>query len=183
MENYNKGMASFTSRASRVTESQVREADGTRVQEGDINDEMKRNLQVMQAMYEKLLKGLKEASQDRFSKLERAINRIDGHLGRIADKVLNRNIESSKDSLNLGSAMAILRSGRIVNNGRNEEITGERNNSPRERNDEKKGIPVQEDIEGGRIQISDEIETLNANPSNNKPPSPSLPKVPYPGRT
>ncbi|KAI9197006.1 hypothetical protein LWI28_028949 [Acer negundo] len=153
MENFNKGMASFTSRASRVTESQV-----------------------MQATYEKLLNRFMEASQDRFSKLEKAVNIIDGHLVRIADKLLSGKIGSSRDLLNLGSARAILRSGRIVDNGRNEEIVGEINNSPRERKDKEKWIPVQEDIEGGRIQIPDELETLNANPSNNKLPNPGVPK-------
>ncbi|KAI9157276.1 hypothetical protein LWI28_019684 [Acer negundo] len=83
MEIFNKGMASFTLRASRVPQSQVREADGTRVQEGDIEDDMKRNLQAMQATYEKLLNGFMEASQGRFSKLEKAINRIDGHWGEL----------------------------------------------------------------------------------------------------
>ncbi|KAI9153369.1 hypothetical protein LWI28_010317 [Acer negundo] len=160
MANFNKGMASFASRASRVTKSHVREAKGTRVQEGDINDEMKSNFQVMQATYEKLLHGFMEASRDRFSKLEKAVNRIDGQLGRIADKLLSRKIESSRDSFNLGSARAILRSGRIMNNGRNEEIAEESNNSPRERKDEKKGIPVLEDIEGGRIQILDKTISM-----------------------
>ncbi|KAI9159748.1 hypothetical protein LWI28_001538 [Acer negundo] len=140
MENFNKGMALFTLRASRVTESQLREAEGMRVQEGVIEDEMKRNLQVIQVTYEKLLNGFVEASQDRFLKLEKAVNIIDGHLGRIADKVLNREIGSSRDSLNLGSARSILRSGRIMNNGRSEEITDKSNNSPRERNNEEKGI-------------------------------------------
>ncbi|KAI9165953.1 hypothetical protein LWI28_023561 [Acer negundo] len=181
MENFNKGMASFTLRASRVTKSQVRDVEGTRVQEGGIEDDMKRNLQVMQATYEKLLNGFMEASQDRFSKLEKAVNKIDRHLGRIMDKVLNREIGSSRDLLNLGSARTILRSGRIMNNGRNGEITGVSNNSPRDRNDEEKGILVQEDIEGGRIQISDKVETSNANPSNNKLPSPGVLKVPCPG--
>ncbi|KAI9194875.1 hypothetical protein LWI28_009852 [Acer negundo] len=156
MANFNKGMSSFTLRASRVMESHVKEAEGTRVQEGDIDNEMKSNLQVMQATYEKLLNGFMEASQDRFSKLEKSVNRIDGHLWRIADKLLSGNIGSSRDSLNLGIPRAILRSGRIVNNGRNEEIAGESNNSPRERKDEEKRIPVQEDIEGGRIQIPNE---------------------------
>ncbi|KAI9173708.1 hypothetical protein LWI28_005170 [Acer negundo] len=179
MVNFNKGMTFFTSR---VTESQVGEAEGTRVQEGDIDDVMKSNLQVMQATYEKLLNGFMEASQDRFSKLEKAVNRIDGHLGRIVNKLLSGKIGSSMDSFNLGSATAILRSGRIMKNGRNEEIMGESNSSPRKRKDEEKGIPVQEDIEGGRIQIPDEVETLNANPCNNKLPNPGVPKVPYLGR-
>ncbi|KAI9190993.1 hypothetical protein LWI28_001906 [Acer negundo] len=56
------------------------------------------------------------------------------------------------------------------------------NNSPRERNDEEKGIPVQEGIEGGRIQILDEVETSTPNPNNNRLPNPSFPKVPYPRR-
>ncbi|KAI9165843.1 hypothetical protein LWI28_021565 [Acer negundo] len=120
MAYFNNGMTSFALRASRVMESQVIEAEGMRFQEGDIEDEMKRNLQVTQAT--------------------------------IADKVLNREIGSSRDSLSL----AILRSGRIVINGRNEEITDERNNSPKERNGEEKRIPVWEGIEGGRIQILDE---------------------------
>ncbi|KAI9176957.1 hypothetical protein LWI28_009203 [Acer negundo] len=142
MVNFNKGMTSFTSRTSRITKSQVREAEGMRVQEEDIKDEMNRNLQVIQATYKKLLNGFMEASQDRFSKLEKAVNRIEGHLGRIEDKVLNREIVSLRDSLNLECARAILRSGRIVNNGRNEEIIDESNNAPRERNDEEKGILV-----------------------------------------
>ncbi|KAI9191354.1 hypothetical protein LWI28_007391 [Acer negundo] len=124
---------------------------------------MKSNLQVMQATYEKLLNGFMEASQDSFSKLEKAVNRIDRideHLGRISDKLLSEKIGSSRDLLNLGSARAILRSGRILNNGRNEEIAGESNNSPRERKNEEKGIPIQEDIEGGRIQILDEMNRL-----------------------
>ncbi|KAI9195795.1 hypothetical protein LWI28_018082 [Acer negundo] len=79
------------------------------------DDEMKSNLQVMQATYEKLLNGFMEASQDRFSKLEKAVNRI-------VDKLLSGNIRSSRDSLNFGSARAILRSGRIVNNGRNKVV-------------------------------------------------------------
>ncbi|KAI9152984.1 hypothetical protein LWI28_004047 [Acer negundo] len=62
MANFNKGITSFTSRALRVTESQVREVEGMRVHERDIKDEMKRNLQVMQSMYERLLNGFMEAS-------------------------------------------------------------------------------------------------------------------------
>ncbi|KAK0571379.1 hypothetical protein LWI29_014896 [Acer saccharum] len=115
--------------------------------------------------------------QDRFSKLEKSINRIEGHIGRIADKVLNGEIKSSRDSLKLGSAIAILRSGRIVNNGRNEETTDESNKSPKERNDEEIGVSVRGNNEGERIQIPDEVETPKADPSNNKLPSPSFPKV------
>ncbi|KAK1591427.1 hypothetical protein Q3G72_007628 [Acer saccharum] len=182
MAKFSKGMASFASRALRVTECQAGKVEGMKVQEGSIEDETKRNLQVAQAAYEKLLNGFMEASQDRFSKLEKSMNRIEGHIGRIADRVLNREFGSSKDSLNLGNARSILRSGRIVNNGRNEEFTNERNTSPRERNDEEKRIPDREDIEDGRIQILDEVESSKTNPINNKPSSPSVPKVPYPRR-
>ncbi|KAK1551261.1 hypothetical protein Q3G72_032997 [Acer saccharum] len=182
MVNFGKGMSSFASRASRVMESQVRKAEGIEVQEEGIEDEMKRNLQATQAAHEKLLNGFMEASQDRFSKLEKSINKIKGHMGRIADRVLNREFGSSKDSLNLGSVRAILRSERIVNNGRNEEVTDESNTSPRKRNDEVKRIPDREDIEDGRIQILDEVEASKMNPINNKPSSPSVPKVPYPRR-
>ncbi|KAK1564659.1 hypothetical protein Q3G72_008247 [Acer saccharum] len=164
-----------------------------KVQEGGIEDEMKRNLQVTQAAYEKLLNGFMEASQDRFmeasqdrfSKLERSINRIERNMGRIVDRVLNREFGSSRDSLNLGSARAILRSGRIVNNGRNEEVTevtDESNTSSRERNDEEKRISDRENIKDGRIQIPDEVEASKMNPINNKLSSPSVPKVPYPRR-
>ncbi|KAK1588755.1 hypothetical protein Q3G72_026701 [Acer saccharum] len=131
-----------------------------KVQEGGIEDEMKRNLQVTQVAYEKLLNGFMEASQYRFSKLEKSIYRIEGHMGRIADRVLNREFGSSKDSLNLGSARAILRHGRIVNNRKNEDVTNESNTSPRERNDEEKRIPDREDIEDGRIQILDEMRKI-----------------------
>ncbi|KAK1568231.1 hypothetical protein Q3G72_021973 [Acer saccharum] len=151
MANFNEGMALFASRASRVMEGQVREAKDMRLQEGDIEDEMKRNLQDTQATYEKLLNGFMETSQDR-------------------------------DSLNLSSSGAILRSGRIVNNGRNEETMDESNKTPRERNDEEKGILVREDTEGGKVKILDVEETPKADPSNNKLPSPSFPRVPYPGR-
>ena len=41
MANFNKGMASFALRASRMMESQVREAEEMKLQEGDIEDEMK----------------------------------------------------------------------------------------------------------------------------------------------
>ncbi|KAI9196805.1 hypothetical protein LWI28_027177 [Acer negundo] len=61
-------------------------------------------------------------------------------MGRIADKLLSGKIGSSRDSLNLGSARVILRSGRIVKNGRNEEIMGESNNSPMEKKDEERGF-------------------------------------------
>ncbi|KAK1548437.1 hypothetical protein Q3G72_010551 [Acer saccharum] len=122
-----------------------------------------------------------EASQDRFSKLENSVKRIEGHIGRIADKVLNGEIGSSSDSLHLGSAKAILRSGRIVNNRRNEEQIEESNKTPREKNDEEKEIPAREDIEGERIQVPIEEETPKAEPSNNKLPSPIAPRVPYLG--
>ena len=110
-----------------------------------------------------------EASQDRFSILEKSVNRIEGHLGRIADKVLNGGIGSSKGSPHLGSANAILRSGRIVNNVRNEEPIEGSNETPRERNNEEKEIPSEE-------------ETPRAIPSNNKLPNPITPRVPYLGR-
>ena len=58
----------------------------------------------------------------------------------------------------------------------------ESNTSPRERNNEEKRIPDREDIEDGRIQIPNEVETSKTNPINNKPSSPSVPKVPYPRR-
>ncbi|KAK1592210.1 hypothetical protein Q3G72_021302 [Acer saccharum] len=99
----------------------------------------------------------------------------------IADKVLNGEIGSSSDSLHLGSAKAILRSGRIVNNGRNEEQIEESNKTPKERNDEEKEIPAREDTGGERIQVPNEEETPKADPSNNKLPSPIAPRVPYPG--
>ncbi|KAK0583335.1 hypothetical protein LWI29_035863 [Acer saccharum] len=57
----------------------------------------------------------------------------------------------------------------------------ESNKTPRERNDEEKGILVREDTEGGKVKILDVEETPKADPSNNKLPSPSFPRVPYPG--
>ena len=77
-----------------------------RFQGGDIEDEMKRNLQDTQATYEKLLNGFMETSQDCFSKLEESIKRIEWHIGKISDKVLNCEIGSSRDSFNLDSARA-----------------------------------------------------------------------------
>ncbi|KAK0574437.1 hypothetical protein LWI29_023705 [Acer saccharum] len=101
------------------------------LKEGDLEDEMKTNLQQTQTTYERLLNGFMKASQDRFSKLENSVKRIEGHIGRIAKKVLNGEIGSSNDSLHLGGVKAILRSGRIVNNGRNEEQIEESNKTPR----------------------------------------------------
>ncbi|KAK1550013.1 hypothetical protein Q3G72_012327 [Acer saccharum] len=161
---------------------QIREDREIGLKEGDLGDEMKRNLQLTQTTYERLLNGFMEASQDRFSRLEKSVKRIKGHIRRIADKVLNGEIGSSSDSLHLGSAKAILRSGRIVNNGINEEPIEESNKTPRERNDEEKEIPAREDTGGKKIQVPNEEETPKADPSNNKLPSPIAPRVPYPGR-
>ncbi|KAK0608020.1 hypothetical protein LWI29_024261 [Acer saccharum] len=88
----------------------------------------------------------------------------------------------SSDSFHLGSAKAILRSGRIVNNGRNEEPIEESNETPRERNDDEKEIPVRKDTRGKKIHVPNEEETPKADPSNNKLPSAIAPRVPYPGR-
>ncbi|KAK1564621.1 hypothetical protein Q3G72_007259 [Acer saccharum] len=178
MANFNEGMVSFASRASTVTEDHSREDKEIGLKEGDLGDEMKRNLQQTQTTYERLLNGFMEASQDRFSRLEKMVKKIEGHIGRIADKVLNGEIGSSSDSLHLGSAKAILRCGRIVNNGRNEELIEESNKTPRERNDEEKEIPAREDIGGERIQVPNEEETPKVDPSNNKLPSPIAPRVP-----
>ncbi|KAI9173503.1 hypothetical protein LWI28_002360 [Acer negundo] len=54
-----------------------------KLQEGNVEDEIKRNLQDTQATYKKLLNGFMKASQDRFSKLEKSVNRIEGHMGKI----------------------------------------------------------------------------------------------------
>ncbi|KAI9201524.1 hypothetical protein LWI28_024792 [Acer negundo] len=54
MANFNKGMSSLALGASRVTKGQVREAMDMKLQEEDVEDEMKRNLQDTQATYEKL---------------------------------------------------------------------------------------------------------------------------------
>ena len=84
------------------------------------------------------MNGFMDASQSRFLKLEESIGRLEGHVEKIADKVLRGEAVGSSDSFNLGSARAILRSGRIVNNGINEGITVGSDNSPIEGNDEEK---------------------------------------------
>ena len=150
--------------------------------EEGIEDEMRRNLQETQATYEKLLNGFMEASQSRFLKLEESIGRLEGHVGRIADKVLSGEVIGSSDSLNFGSARAILRSGRVVNNGRNEGVTIDNNNSPIEGNDEENVVLAREIVEREKTLIPEEIEPPKGNPSNNTPLNPSFSRVPYLGR-
>jgi hypothetical protein len=130
MEKFTREMTTFATRSSREEESEVRAPEEVEFHEEGIEDEMRRNLHETQATYEKLLNGFMEASQSRFLKLEESIGRLEGHVGRIAEKVLSGEVMGSSDSLNLGSARAILRSGRVVNNGRNEGVTSDNNNSP-----------------------------------------------------
>ncbi|KAK1550252.1 hypothetical protein Q3G72_016185 [Acer saccharum] len=96
-----------------------------------MNDDGGQGLGVM-VMMEKILNGFMEASSDKFSKLEDSVRRIEGYIGKIAKEVLSTEFKDSKESSNQGSDRVVLRSGRVVNNGREGETVKERSEPPRE---------------------------------------------------
>ena len=182
MEAFTREMATFATRSSRGTEREVREPEEVEFHEEGIEDEMRRNLHETQATYERLLNGFMEASHNRFLKLEESIGRLEGHVGVIAEKVLSGKVMDSSDSPNLGSARAVLRSGRVVNNGRNEGVPIDNTNSPIEGIDKEDVVPERETVDRERALGPEELEPPKEKPSDNTSLNPSFSRIPYPGR-